>query len=175
MILNVLNNNASTEAYELDEEGFWIQFFNVLNAKGRYGMSPKQIAFMAWILKLDNPNVCWITNPWFKHLEQNFKIQRPEVSSFRKPLTDLELLVNVKDPKKRVNTRPNPRLLKIKEKFLRGEEINMCFIMKYQDAGADPERISSHIKISNLNEPTKESKGNNKSDSRTIADLESEG
>jgi len=119
MILNVLNNNASTEAYELDEEGFWIQFFNVLNAKGRYGMSPKQIAFMAWILKQDNPNVCWITNPWFKHLEQNFKIQRPEVSSFRKPLTDLELLVNVKDPKKRVNTRPNPRLLKIKEKFLR--------------------------------------------------------
>jgi hypothetical protein len=158
MILNVLNNNATTEAYELDEEGFWIQFFNVLNAKGRYGMSPKQIAFMAWILKQDNPNVCWITNPWFKHLEQNFKIQRPEVSSFRKPLTDLELLVNVKDPKKRVNTRPNPRLLKIKERFLKGEEINMCFIMKYKG-----------------DESTKESKGNSKFDSRTIADFESEG
>ena len=159
MILNVLNNNATTEAYELDEEGFWIQFFNVLNAKGRYGMSPKQIAFMAWILKQDNPNVCWITNPWFKHLEQNFKIQRPEVSSFRKPITDLELLVNVKDPKKRVNTRPNPRLLKIKEKFLKGEEINMCFIMKYKgDESA-----------------TKESKGNSKFDGRAIADLESEG
>ncbi|HPG64890.1 MAG TPA: hypothetical protein PLE82_06090, partial [Saccharofermentans sp.] len=60
------------------------------------------------------------------------------------------------DPKKRVNTRPNPRLLKIKEKFLRGEEINMCFIMKY-------------------NAITQVAKGNNKSDSRTIADLESEG
>lgn len=132
MILNVLQSNDTLEPFELDEEGFWIQFFNILNAKGRYGLSPKQISFMAWILKQENPNVCWITNPWFKILEQNFKIQRPEVSSFRKPLTDLGLLVNIRDPKKRVNTRPNPRLLKIKERFLKGEEIHMCFIMKHE-------------------------------------------
>ena len=151
MILNVLQSNATLEPFELDEEGFWIQFFNVLNAKGRYGMSPKQISFMAWILKQENPDVCWITNPYFKILEQNFKIQRPEVSSFRKPLTDLGLLVNVRDPKKRVNTRPSPKLLKIKERFLKGEEIHMCFIMKHEKP-----------------------RNNSNTDSRRTSDLESE-
>lgn len=152
MILNVLQSNDTLEPFELDEEGFWIQFFNILNAKGRYGLSPKQISFMAWILKQENPDVCWITNPYFKILEQNFKIQRPEVSSFRKPLTDLGLLVNIRDPKKRVNTRPNPRLLKIKERFLKGEEIHMCFIMKHEKP-----------------------RDNHQSDSRGVADIESEG
>lgn len=142
MILNILQSNATTEPHDIDEEGFWIQFFNVLNAKGRYGMSPKQISFMAWILKQEDPNVCWITNPYFKILEKGFKIQRPEVSSFRKPLTDLGLLVNVRDPKKRVNTRPNPLLLKIKERFLKGEEIDMRFIMRYDQATRNSQKDS---------------------------------
>ena len=141
MILNILNGDGKEEPYLIDEEGFWIQFFNVLNAKGRYGMSPKQISFMAWILTQEDPNVCWITNPWFKVLEKNFRIQRPEVSAFRKPLTDLGLLINVKDPKKKVNTRPNPRLLKIKERFLNNEIIDMRFIMQYDSPKNTERRI----------------------------------
>lgn len=125
MIINLL----SDEPYEIDEEGFWIQFFEVLVAKGRYTMSPKLIAMMSWILKQENPNVCWVSNPHVQTLAKGFKIQRPEISVFKDHLLELGLLISVKEPGKRLNTRPSPKLLKIKEKFTNGEVIDLRFVM----------------------------------------------
>jgi hypothetical protein len=125
MIINLL----SDEPYEIDEEGFWIQFFEVLVAKGRYTMSPKLIALMSWILKQPDPNKCWVSNPHVLELAKGFKIQRPEISVFKDHLLELGLLVSIKEPGKRLNTRPSPKLLKIKEKYLAGEVIDLRFVM----------------------------------------------
>lgn len=125
MIINLL----SDEPYEIDEEGFWIQFFEVLVAKGRYTMSPKLIALMSWILKQPEPNKCWVSNPHVLELAKGFKIQRPEISVFKDHLLELGLLISVKEPGKRLNTRPSPKLLKIKEKYLAGEVIDLRFVM----------------------------------------------
>ena len=151
MIINLL----SDEPYEIDEEGFWIQFFEVLVAKGRYTMSPKLIALMSWILKQPDPNRCWVSNPHVQELARGFKIQRPEISVFKDHLLELGLLVSVKEPGKRLNTRPSPKLLKIKEKYLAGEVIDLRFVMVKKDA-------------------TKNIRRSTKSDSQGLSDFQSE-
>ena len=132
MVINLL----SDEPYEIDEEGFWIQFFEVLVAKGRYTMSPKLIALMSWILKQPEPNKCWVSNPHVLELAKGFKIQRPEISVFKDHLLELGLLISVKEPGKRLNTRPSPKLLKIKEKYLAGEVIDLRFVMVKKNTDA---------------------------------------
>lgn len=151
MIINLL----SDEPYEIDEEGFWIQFFEVLVAKGRYTMSPKLIALMSWILKQPDPNRCWVSNPHVLELAKGFKIQRPEISVFKDHLLELGLLVSIKEPGKRLNTRPSPKLLKIKEKYLAGEVIDLRFVMVKKDA-------------------TKNIRRSTKSDSQGLPDFQSE-
>ena len=154
MIINLL----SDEPYEIDEEGFWIQFFEVLVAKGRYTMSPKLIALMSWILKQPEPNKCWVSNPHVLELAKGFKIQRPEISVFKDHLLELGLLISVKEPGKRLNTRPSPKLLKIKEKYLAGEVIDLRFVM---------------IKKSD-NATTKIVRRSTKTDSQGLSDFQSE-
>jgi len=153
MIINLL----SDEPYEIDEEGFWIQFFEVLVAKGRYTMSPKLIALMSWILKQPDPNKCWVSNPHVLELAKGFKIQRPEISVFKDHLLELGLLVSIKEPGKRLNTRPSPKLLKIKEKYLAGEVIDLRFVM-----------------VKKSNEATKNIRRSTKPDSQGLSDFQSE-
>ena len=153
MIINLL----SDEPYEIDEEGFWIQFFEVLVAKGRYTMSPKLIALMSWILKQPDPNRCWVSNPHVQELARGFKIQRPEISVFKDHLLELGLLVSIKEPGKRLNTRPSPKLLKIKEKYLAGEVIDLRFVM-----------------VKKSNEATKNIRRSIKPDSQGLSDFQGE-
>jgi hypothetical protein len=153
MIINLL----SDQPYEIDEEGFWIQFFEVLVAKGRYTMSPKLIALMSWILKQPDPNKCWVSNPHVLELAKGFKIQRPEISVFKDHLLELGLLVSIKEPGKRLNTRPSPKLLKIKEKYLAGEVIDLRFVMVKKNA-----------------ETSKNIRRSTKPDSQGLSDFQSE-
>lgn len=155
MIINLL----SDEPYEIDEEGFWIQFFEVLVAKGRYTMSPKLIALMSWILKQPEPNKCWVSNPHVLELAKGFKIQRPEISVFKDHLLELGLLVSIKEPGKRLNTRPSPKLLKIKEKYLAGEVIDLRFVMVKKGETTKNIRRSTKPDIQGLSDFQSESRG----------------
>jgi len=155
MIINLL----SDEPYEIDEEGFWIQFFEVLVAKGRYTMSPKLIALMSWILKQPEPNKCWVSNPHVLELAKGFKIQRPEISVFKDHLLELGLLVSIKEPGKRLNTRPSPKLLKIKEKYLAGEVIDLRFVMVKKSEATKNIRRSTKPDSQGLSDFQSESRG----------------
>lgn len=170
MIINLL----SDEPYEIDEEGFWIQFFEVLVAKGRHTMSPKLIALMSWILKQPDPNRCWVSNPHVQELARGFKIQRPEISVFKDHLLELGLLVSVKEPGKRLNTRPSPKLLKIKEKYLAGEVIDLRFVMVKKAVALGKKATVSQDLQSLQNETTKNIRRSTKPDSQGLSDFQSE-
>jgi len=125
MVLNMLAN----EPYEIDERGFWIQFFDLLVAKGRYTMPPKLVSIMAWILSQDDPDVCWVSVPHVNTLMKSLKVQRPEISVFKDTLLELKLIYHEKKPGKRLNTRLAPELLNLKKKFNSGEVIDLRFTL----------------------------------------------
>lgn len=143
MILNMLAN----EPYEIDERGFWIQFFELLVAKGRYTMPPKLIGIMAWILSQDNPDVCWVSVPHVNTLMAALKVQRPEISVFKDMLLELKLIEHEKKKGKRLNTKLSPALLDLKKKFNSGEVIDLRFtlIKKNEDVRSSNKSDSKRL------------------------------
>jgi len=130
--LNLLTGKTGSEAkepLEIDEQGFWIQFFNLLIAKGNYSMRPKHVAFMAWIMSREDPDKCWFSSPNVAEVIEGFKIHRTEISYFKPFLTDIGLIVNVENPVPGNKTRPHKTLLQIK-KLIQNQAVSFTFTME---------------------------------------------